>query len=154
MTVTNRMFITGLLLSLLLTHTSGLYAAGDLTTQKPAVVDIYLSDKTNKLQFYPSTLNFETGKLYKLNINNRSTQKHYFSAEGFSRSVFTRKVEIIDHKNKTIAEVKGHVNEIEVYPGGTAQWWFVPVKTLHASRLFCSIKGHAEAGMTGKINIK
>jgi len=153
MPMKNKTCVTGLLLSLPLTLTSSLYAAGDMTAQRPIVVDVYLSNKTNKLQFYPSTLNFETGKLYQLNISNRSTQKHYFTAEGLSRSVFTRKVEVINN-DTTVAEVKGYINEIEVYPGGTAQWWFVPVKTLHASRLHCSIKGHAAAGMTGSISIK
>lgn len=137
----------------ILTFSSTLFAAGDLTTQTPIIVDIYLSNKDDKLAFYPPNLNFETGKLYRLNINNHSTKKHYFSAEGLSRAVFTRKVEVSNGHN-SVAEVKGIINEIEVYPGGIAQWWFVPIKTLHASRLHCSIKGHAEAGMIGTITIK
>ena len=44
--------------------------------------------------------------------------------------------------------------EIEVYPNGTAEWWFVPVKTATLNDLKCTIKGHAEAGMVGKITIK
>lgn len=137
----------------ILTFSSSLFAAGDLTNQTPITIDIYLSNKDGKLAFYPPNLNFETGKLYRLNIKNPSTKKHYFSAEGLSRAVFTRKVEVSNGLN-TIAEVKGIINEIEVYPGGSAQWWFVPIKTLQASRLYCSIKGHAEAGMIGTITIK
>ena len=131
-----------------------LYAAGDMTAQQPVEINVSLGNAENKLRFYPSTLEFETGKLYKLVIKNPSSQKHYFTAEGLARSVFTRKVQIISHTNQTISELKGQVNEIEVYPGGTAQWWFVPVKTLNASTLHCSIKGHTEAGMTGSITIK
>ena len=81
-------------------------------------------------------------------------KKHYFSSEGLSRSVFTRKVQVNGKGGKAIAEVKGNVREIEVYPGGTAEWWFVPVKIGKFSDLECTIKGHTEAGMVGKITIK
>jgi uncharacterized cupredoxin-like copper-binding protein len=130
------------------------FAEGDMTAQDPIEVTVNLGNENNKLRFFPSTLEFETGKLYKLVIKNPSKQKHYFSAEGLSRSVFTRKVQIVDASNDTLAEVKGVVNEIEVYPNGIAEWWFVPVKTLKGSPLHCSIKGHTEAGMTGTITIK
>lgn len=128
-------------------------ASGDLTAQPAIEVNIALGNQENQLRFFPSTLDFETGKLYKLVIHNPSKQKHYFTAEAMSRAVFTRKVQVLDKPGKTIAELKGHVNEIEVYPGGTAEWWFVPVKTLSSSRLYCSIKGHSESGMTGNIII-
>jgi len=130
------------------------HAAGDYTAQKPIERTIHLGNKNNDLRFYPNSLEFETGKLYKLIIRNPSKQKHYFSAEAFSRSVFTRKVQVISKLNKTLAEVKGVISEIEVYPSGITEWWFVPIKTLNASALHCSIKGHTEAGMTGSITIK
>lgn len=141
-----------LILCLLLPAVS--HAAGDLTAQPPIEVTVNLGDAGNQLRFYPATLTFETGKLYKLVIKNPSREKHYFTAEAFSRAVFTRKVEIVGKGKETVAEVKGHIGEIEVYPGGTAEWWFVPVKTLKSSRLYCSIAGHAEAGMTGRIDIQ
>ena len=146
----NRIIISALLLLVLVSA----YAAGDMTAQKPIEVYVSLGDRQNQLRFYPDTLQFETGKLYKLVIKNPSKQKHYFTAEGLARSVFTRKVEIVAADSKTVAEVKGSVNEIEVYPGGVAEWWFVPVKTLTASSLHCTIKGHTEAGMTGTITIQ
>ena len=138
--------------SMLLLQTT--YAAGDMTAQKPIEVTVSLGNNQNQLRFYPDRLQFETGRLYKLVIKNPSLQKHYFTAEGLARAVFTRKVEIVGAGDKTVAEVKGSVNEIEVYPGGVAEWWFVPVKTLNASALHCSIKGHTEAGMTGQISIR
>lgn len=131
-----------------------LMASGDMTAQQPIEKTVQLGDKHNKLRFYPADLEFETGKLYKLVIKNPSKMKHYFSAEAMAQAVFTRKVETLDSRGKTISEVKGSVREIELYPGGIAEWWFVPVKTLHHSRLHCSIKGHSEAGMTGQITIK
>ena len=129
-------------------------AAGDMTSQQAIVKNIQLGNTQNKLRFYPSKLQFETGKLYKLIISNPSQQKHYFSARGLSHAVFTRKVQVLSKLGKTIAEVKGSIKEIEVYPGGTAEWWFVPVKTLKSSRLQCSIEGHLKAGMMGQITIK
>ena len=131
-----------------------LHAAGDMTAQQPIEVTVSLGDTKNKLQFYPSKLQFETGKLYKLIIKNPSVQKHYFTAEEFARSVFTRKVQVVDSSNKTLVEIKGLVNEIEVYPGGTAEWWFVPIKTLKSSNFHCTIKGHTKSGMTGSITIQ
>ena len=135
-------------------YIASVYAAGDMTSQPAITMTVELGNADNSLRFYPASLQFETGKLYKLVIKNPSRQKHYFTAEGLARSVFTRKVQILGKTNKTIAEVKGNINEIEVYPGGTAEWWFVPVKTVNSSRLHCSIKGHTEAGMTGRITIK
>ncbi len=130
------------------------FAGGDMTAQKPVEVMVNLGNKQNQLRFYPDKLSFETGKLYKLVIRNPSKQKHYFTAEGLARAVFTRKVQIVSKTHQTLAEVKGGIHEIEVYPGGTAEWWFVPVKTLKAGRLHCAIKGHTAAGMTGQISIQ
>ena len=131
-----------------------LYAAGDLTSQTPIIKTIHLGDSSNALRFHPNRLEFETGKLYKLVIHNPSKQKHYFTAEAFARSIFTRKVQVMNKNNSPLVEVKGHINEIEVYPGGTTEWWFVPIKTLNTSSLHCAIKGHTQAGMTGSIVIK
>jgi len=142
------------LLLIYLLFPASLYAAGDLTEQKPVEMTVYLSNAKDNLRFYPDVLQFETGKLYKLIIKNPSKQKHYFTSEGLARSVFTRKVQIVSPENQTQVEVKGSISEIEVYPGHTAEWWFVPVKTLEEGLLRCSIKGHTEAGMSGRITIK
>lgn len=137
-----------------LLYSAGTLAAGDMTEQNPIEVRVQLGDKKNAMKFFPSKLEFETGKLYKLVLNNTGSVKHYFSSRGFADSVFTRKAQVLDSKGKTIAEVKGAIKEIEVYPGGTAEWWFVPVKTAALTDLKCTIAGHAEAGMKGSILIK
>ncbi|BCR04318.1 hypothetical protein DESUT3_13870 [Desulfuromonas versatilis] len=129
-------------------------AAGDLTGQDPVEVKVRLGDEKGALRFFPDQLEFETGRLYKLVLHNPSTMKHYFSSEGLSRAVFTRKAQVLGADGSTIAEIKGQIREIEVYPGGTAEWWFVPVKTGTLKDLNCSIAGHAEGGMTGTITIK
>ena len=129
-------------------------AAGDLTKQDPITVTVQLSDDQDSLRFVPAVLTFETGKLYKLEMYNAGHQKHYFSSDRFSGAVFTRKVQVNGTDGKAIAEVKGSVREIEVYPGQKAEWWFVPVKSGTFSDLRCSLAGHAEGGMVGQIVIK
>jgi uncharacterized cupredoxin-like copper-binding protein len=129
-------------------------AAGDLTAQPPVEVKVLLGDKGNALRFVPDRLLLETGKLYKLVLHNPSSMAHYFSSEGLSRAVFTRKVQVLGQDGKTVAEIKGTILEIEVFPGGTAEWWFVPVRTATLNDLKCTIKGHSEGGMVGGITIK
>jgi len=129
-------------------------AAGDLTAQAPVEIKVQLGDKTNALRFFPDKIELETGKLYKLVLSNPSAMAHYFSSEALSRAVFTRKVQVMGADGKAIAEVKGAIAEIEVHPGGTAEWWFVPVKTGTVNDLKCTVKGHSEGGMVGTIIIK
>ena len=134
--------------------TATAFAAGDLTAQGAIEVRVQLGDKENALRFFPDRLELETGKLYKLALHNASATAHYFSSEGLSRAVFTRKAQVLGPDGKTIAEVKGTVFEIEIYPGGTAEWWFVPVKAVTLNDLKCTVKNHAEGGMVGSISIK
>ena len=129
-------------------------AAGDLTAQNPIEVKVRLGSKENVLRYSPDRIELETGKLYKLILHNPSAMPHYFSSEGLARAVFTRKAQILGPDGKTIAEVKGSIAEIEVYPGGTAEWWFVPVKAVTLNDLKCTVKGHTEGGMVGTIIIK
>lgn len=130
------------------------FAAGDMTKQEPVEIYVNLGNEKGEIKFFPSKLLLETGKLYKLIIKNNSPQKHYFSSDKFSQAVFTRKVQISTSSGKPVAEIKGLVREIEVYPGRTAEWWFVPLKTGKFDDLRCTIPGHAEAGMVGVIEIK
>ena len=130
------------------------YATGDMSAQNPIEVKVQLGDSKNSLRFFPSDLTFETGKLYKLVLQNASGMKHYFSSEGLSRSVFTRKAQVLGNDGKPVAEIKGTIREIGVYPGGTAEWWFVPIKTGTHNDLECTIKGHVGGGMVGTITIK
>ena len=55
-------------------------AAADLSRQTPIEVSVDLGTANNPFVFSPSELTFQTGKLYKLVLNNPSTDKHYFSA--------------------------------------------------------------------------
>lgn len=136
-------------------------AAGDLSKQDPIEVTVDLG-APGKHVFIPSTLRFETGKLYKLVLRNLSGDPHYFTSHAFSQMVFTRKVQVTqprEGKSVTLAEFKGAIREVEVYPGHSAEWWFVPVAAGRVTDLQCGIrdkdgKTHAEHGMTGEIVIE
>ncbi|HEX2215429.1 MAG TPA: hypothetical protein VHG27_01845 [Xanthobacteraceae bacterium] len=138
--------------------TGGAEAAGDLSRQTPIEVTVELG-KGGQHGFFPNRLRFETGKLYKLILRNASEDPHYFTSHTFSQLIYTRKVQVTqerDGKATTLAEFKGAIREIEVYPGHSAEWWFVPVATGRAADLQCGIKAadgktHAEHGMTGEI---
>ena len=124
--------------------TGGAEGAGDLSGQKPLVIEVKLGSRDGHLAFEPKNLRFETGKLYKLVLVNPSSAKHYFSALRFAAAVWTRKVQDGN------MEVKGAIREIEILPGKRAEWFFVPVQA-GIFDLRCTIIGHAEAGMTGRI---
>ena len=133
-------------------------SAGDLTRQEPIEVEVQLGTKEGEHKFEPSELTFETGKLYKLVLTNSSSTKHYFSSPKFASKVYTRKVRVLNNGNR-MAEIKGNIREVEVFPGGTAEWWFVPVSTGVLTDLHCGVKDkdgrtHAEHGMVGTIVIE
>lgn len=136
-------------------------AAGDMSKQDPIIVTVDLG-APSKHEFIPNKLRFETGKLYKLVLRNASGDPHYFTSHNFSQMVFTRKVQVTqmrDGKAVTLAEFKGAIREIEVYPGHSAEWWFVPVAAGRVTDLQCGIRAidgrsHAEHGMTAEIVIE
>ena len=136
-------------------------AAGDLSRQTPIEITVTLGSP-GKHEFAPKQLKFETGKLYKLILRNTSSDPHYFTSHAFSQMVFTRKAQVTQQQNGktvTLAEFKGAIREIEVYPGQSAEWWLVPVAAGRVTDLRCDIKGadgktHAELGMTGEIVIE
>jgi uncharacterized cupredoxin-like copper-binding protein len=136
-------------------------AAGNLAGQQPIEVAVELG-KPGQHVFAPTRLTFETGKLYKLILRNGSNDPHYFTSHAFSAMVWTRKVQVVQAaggKPVTLAEFKGAIREIEVYPGHAAEWWFVPVAAGRAGDLHCGIrdkdgKSHAEHGMVGEIVIE
>lgn len=136
-------------------------AAGDLSRQTPIELTVDLGSP-GKHEFAPKQLKFETGKLYKLILRNSSNDPHYFTSHAFSQMVFTRKVQVTQQregKPVTLAEFKGAIREIEVYPGHSAEWWFVPVATGRVTDLECGIRGadgktHKDHGMVGEIVIE
>ena len=146
------------MLSVLFSFISPAQGAGDLTRQEPIEVTVALGTEDNQMRFVPNQLTFETGKLYKLILVNPSKVKHYFSSQKMASKVFTRKVQVM-HDGRRLAEIKGAIDEIEVFPGGKTEWWFVPVSTGVFKDLHCHVKDkdgvqHSEMGMVGTITIK
>lgn len=121
-------------------------AAAGVTQQPTMEVRIHLGSPTNELIFVPNTLNFKALRRYKLVLDNPSALKHYFTAKDFADAIWTQKVQVGK------VEIKGAIHELELKPSAEAEWVFVPVK-LGTYELHCSIPGHAEAGMTGTIQI-
>ena len=133
--------------------------SNDLTRQKEIEKVVLLKGERGKIHFYdPNELVFKTGNLYKLIIKNESDSKHYFTSTLFAKSIFTRKVQV-SLNNKKIAEIKGIINNVEVWPNHQLEWWFVPIKTGVFKDLHCNVKDtktnltHANMGMTGTITI-
>jgi uncharacterized cupredoxin-like copper-binding protein len=147
--------------ALLLAATTAAHAAGDLSRQEPIEITVDLG-KPGQHAFVPNKLRFETCKLYKLILRNPSSDPHYFTSHAFTQLIYTRKVQVVqnrDGKTTTLAEFKGAIREIEVYPGQTAEWWFVPVAAGRATDLRCGIvgadgKSHSDHGMVGEIVIE
>lgn len=99
--------------------------------------------------FSPSELVFHQGVPYKLQIANEGSSKHYFTAGKFFRAIATRKVQ-----SNADGEIKApYFLALEVFPDRSLDLYFIPVRQ-GTYRLRCTIHGHAERGMTGRIVIK
>jgi uncharacterized cupredoxin-like copper-binding protein len=119
----------------------------DLLKQPATEIKVSLGNAANELKFEPNHLEFKAGKRYQLRLTNPSQMKHYFTAKDFADGIWTQKVQAGK------VEIKGAIHELELKPGGEAEWVFVPLKSGTYS-LRCPIPGHTEAGMTGEIAIK
>jgi uncharacterized cupredoxin-like copper-binding protein len=135
---------------------------GDLSRQTPVEVTVGLGTPDSH-SFEPSQLRFRTGQLYRLVLRNLGREPHYFTSEGLAASVWTRKAQVMGRNAAgqpiVLAEIKGALREIEVYPGQTAEWWFVPVQAGRFTDLRCDIRAadgrtHAEHGMRGEVVIE
>lgn len=146
--------LIGVLFAVPFTWETKTFAAGDLSQQTPVELRVQLGDEKGARRFFPEKVEFETGKLYRFILSNPSPEKHYFSSDAFSQAVFTRKVQVNGPDGKAMAEVKGFVREIEVYPKASIEWWLIPIKTGQFTDLKCTVQGHAEAGMIGQIIVK
>lgn len=98
--------------------------------------------------FSPSTLVFKEGVPTKLVLRNSGKEAHYFVSEQFFRNVATRKVQSSDGEFKA-----PYFTAIEVYAGKTAEWFLIPMKK-GTFDLLCTVKGHAERGMKGTIEVR
>ena len=130
------------------------YADLDLSKLNVETVTLEMGTKGGRMYFAPDNLVFHTGQAYKLVLKNVDQIKHELDAGEFRNKIFTRKVEVIGPDGNMIAEIKGSIHEIELAPGGEAEWFFVPVQTGTDMEMECALAGHKEAGMHGLITIK
>ncbi len=130
-------------------------AAGDLTRADVQEVVLTMgTDDAGRMYFEPSEFVFETGQAYKLKLVNIDPIKHEITFGEAGEKMFTRKVEVEDADGEMIVEVKGAVHEVEVGPGRTVDWYFVPVQTIEVAELACELEGHREVGMHGLVTFK
>ena len=133
--------------------------AAEFSKQKPIEVIVQLSTKSGKLAITPSDLKLQAGKLYRLVINNPSNITHYLSVPRFGSAVWTAKIDVQGGEvNRTGfqlvarsgATLSRKVKEIELRPGGMAQWTFTPVQT-GRYKMGCGVPAHAQAGVVSHI---
>jgi len=136
--------------------------AAESVKQEPIEVIVQLGTKSGELAITPSELKLQAGKLYRLVLNNPSNITHYLSVPQFGVAVQTAKIEVQGGEvyrmgfrrapPRNLARSVGNstfyygVKEIELRPGGMAQWTFTPLKT-GSYEIGCGVPAHAQAGM-------
>ncbi len=130
----------------------GAQAAG-LDRGEPVEVTIQIGTATGGMTISPGDPRFEKGKYYKLILTNPSDVMHRLSVASFASLVRSQGKPAIDR-----GEVRGGVvftprvpngyrpREIDIAPGGTATWYFVPIQRASA-KVGCKEDSHAKAGM-------
>ena len=135
-------------------------AAGDLSRQTPIEVTVDLGERATRIRAKAAQVRdrqaLQTDPAQR---EHRSALLHLACVLADDIHPQGARVQQRDGKDVTLAEFKGSIREIEVYPGHSAEWWFVPIAAGRVSDLRCDIKGsdgktHAELGMTGEIVIE
>ncbi len=117
-------------------------AAADWTRMETVTVTL------SEYAFSPTPLLFKEGVPTKLVLKNAGKEHHYFVSEQFFRNIATRKIQSSDGEAKA-----PYFTAIEVYAGKAMEWYLVPMKKGRFD-LLCTVKGHAEHGMKGTIEIR
>jgi uncharacterized cupredoxin-like copper-binding protein len=129
------------------------FAAGDLTKQDPTPVALTLGTPEGQHRFTPDALSFETGTLYALRLHNAGKNPYYFGSQGLADAVYSRKVVVLGPDGSILAEVYGPVRRMELKPGATVEWWFLPVRTGRFDDVM-STRSHTEAGMRAVFEVR
>jgi len=127
--------------------------AADLTQQEPTLINIKIGTPDGQHKFSPDALTLETGKLYKLRLENAGVQAYYFSSSSLVDAVYTRKVVVRDSDEKVITEIYGPVRRFEIATGKSIEWWIFPVRTGVFDDVI-STKKLALDGMKATITVK
>lgn len=130
------------------------FAEGDLSRANVVDVPMEMGSNDDGMYFKPDNFEFVTGQAYNLILTNVDEIKHEVSLNEMTERIFTRKVEAANSNGDLITEVKGNIREVEVGPGQTVEWFFVPVQpTDGPMEVTCEIAGHLEAGMRASATI-
>lgn len=128
-------------------------------TMEPMSVPVQFGTETNQMVITPNVLVLKEGQLYRLVLENPSDVTHYFTPLDFGQAVKTRTVEVTGGQIRGTRNYGGRLpqfatpyrlQEIELRPGGSADWVIEPVKT-GTYDFQCDAPAHANAGMVGKI---
>ena len=148
----NHLLVSILLISSLFIFTNKVHAA-DLTQQEPTIITMKIGTPDGQHKFSPDAITLETGKLYKLRLENAGVQAYYFSAPSLVDAVYTRKVVVRDSDEKVITEIYGPVRRFEIATGKSIEWWIFPVRTGVFDDVI-STKKLALDGMKATITVK
>ena len=130
-------------------------AEGDLSRANVIEVTMEMGSNDKGMYLKPDHYEFETGQAYKLVLINVDEIKHELALNEMGERIFTRKIEVADADGNLVAEVKGSIREVEVGPGKTVEWYFVPVQTTGGPvEITCELPGHYESGMYATVEIK
>ena len=147
------MKIQTLIMVVILLHAPLLGAEEKRHGPRAIEVKVSLGTADEEMKFVPDTLSFERGKYYKMVLHNPSSDDHYFTSDAFATRIFTRKVEVADASGNTVTEIHGAINDLELKPGATIEWFFYPMTKGTNLKLYCHKDGHEQQGMVGTINI-
>ena len=148
-------YILPTLFAITVAATCAAQAEGDLSRANIITVPMELGSNDDGMYLKPDHYNFVTGQAYKLVMTNVDEIKHELALNEMVERIFTRKIEVSDEQGNLVTEVKGSIREVEVGPGKTVEWFFVPVQTTKGPvEITCEIAGHYEAGMLATVSIK
>jgi uncharacterized cupredoxin-like copper-binding protein len=100
--------------------------------------------------FNPGTLDLQQNQAYKITLSqqNGNTKDHYYTSEGFYKTVVTRKLQ------DSHAEIKPYyLKAVELLKGNTFTEIFVVPTATGTFPVVCTIQGHEHAGMKGSIKV-
>jgi uncharacterized cupredoxin-like copper-binding protein len=117
-------------------------AAADWDTKETMTIDLA------EMSFTPKDTVLTVGQPYILEVVNKGTEKHEFTAEDFFKTIAFRKAEDASGEFKGPAPL-----EVEVFAGASIELFLIPAEA-GVYDLKCLIEGHFEQGMFGTITVE
>lgn len=137
-----KILIIGSLAALTLTA-AGLVATASLGAKE--VTPVHLTIRASEMQYAPKELHLKAGVPVHLTLVNDGKILHDFNSQGLKDSGKPAH----NHQHRHQHAVNKSDSHIAVEPGKSAGLHFTP--TAGEFTFYCSVPGHREAGMSGKI---